>query len=149
MLAAQERGRQLIVTTLRMPTSGGMSDLTAWLSGDLGPSAVRLYSNPVLYDKSNTLAMYTESAFPGYAPVIGAGWSAPFVNASGDAESDTPQLFFQYAGTSGTATVHGLYVTDSANTKLLLVAEFVAPIVLSVDNPVIDPVLQLTDLSQF
>ncbi len=136
------------VDSVYVPQSGAMSDLEAWIAGALGSCKVRLYVSNTPYLPTRIPADYTEASFPGYAPVASPAWGSVFINGGGAAETDSPVLTFTFASSSGTATVFGIYVTDSSGTVLLLVVPFQAPVVLSPGSPDVSRSLQVTAISQ-
>jgi hypothetical protein len=107
-----------------IPQSGLTSDLTAWLSGDLGSAVVRLYTQQVGFSPTNTAADYTEAAWPGYAPITPPPWGAPYVNSEGKAQVDASSLIFRANMTVGTYTAWGMYLTDPGGGTLLAVFPF-------------------------
>jgi hypothetical protein len=131
-----------------VPKQGALSDLAAWIAGDLGASYVRLYVNNQVYTPNRVPADYTEASFAGYAPVHAIAWLAPFINGSGKAETDSPPFTYTFTAGVGTVTLFGLFVTDLALTKLLLVAPFVMPVVLSPGQNILTRTLQITDTSE-
>jgi len=131
-----------------VPQQGALNDLENWIAGDLGSCRVRLYISNTPFLPTRVVADYTEASFTGYAPIVGPAWGAPFVNGGGQAETDTPTLTWHYTAGSGTATVFGVFVTDSSGAKLLLVVPFQNPEVLSPAINSLNRVLQVTCISQ-
>lgn len=84
---------------------------TEWANAKL-----RLFSNNVTPTTSDTPSTYTESSFSGYSAVTLSGWSAASVSAHVATSTATPITF---TITSGSATVYGWYITNSAGTRLL------------------------------
>lgn len=76
------------------------------------------------------LGDFTEADYTGYAAQT-AAFLAAFVNGSGQAESDSPNLLFQPTGTAVVNTVLGFYVTDSASAVLLWAGSFPTPVSLA------------------
>jgi hypothetical protein len=84
---------------------------------------LRLFTNVITPAKTDTLAMYTECASAGYAPIslLAGSWS---INTIGITTTGTyPMQGFNI--TVG-ATLQGYYVTNSTNT-ILLWAELFSP----------------------
>lgn len=131
-----------------MPKQGAKSDLDAWISGDLGIAYARLYVNSVAYTPDRICADFTEASFAGYAPINGIAWVPAFINGSGKAETDSPPLTYLFTAGVGTAFVYGMYVTDAALSKLLLVIPFLAGVTLSPGSNTLTRTLQVTDTSE-
>ena len=138
----------MTTSNLYLPNQGALSDLAGWIAGDLGSALVRLYENSVPYLPTNTCGDYTQCSFVGYAPVGPVVWGAPYINGTGQAETDSPPLMWSFTAGSGTALVNGIYVTDTGLTQLLLVIPFITPITLDPANPNLNQVIQLTEISQ-
>lgn len=134
--------------TVHFPQQGALSDLAGWLAGDLGTAYARLYSNNVAFLPTNTLASYTEAAFPGYAPVGSLGWSVPYVNGQGKAQTDSNPVLFRLNSNSGSYAVYGLYITDSANSKLLAVLSLLQPFLFTASNNELLRMLSITCVSE-
>jgi hypothetical protein len=131
-----------------VPEQGALSDLRGWIAGELGAALVRLYVSNTPYLPTRVPADYTEASFTGYAPQGPLAWPAPFTNGAGKAESDSPVVTFNYTAGAGTAIVFGIFVTDPSSTVLLLVVPFQSPITLDPANPVLQRVLQVTEVSE-
>lgn len=131
-----------------IPQQGDLSDLAGWLAGDLGTAYARLYDTSHVFSPADTPASYHEASFVGYSPVTAMGWGVPFINMAGKAEVDSSALVWAFTGGLGTAPVYGIFVTDPSNTKLLLVAPFLAPIILTPTQPNLSQVLQVTAVSE-
>lgn len=116
---------------VRYPQEGSLSELAGWIAGDLGTCKVKLYSSNTPYVATRVVGDYTEAAFVGYSQISSPAWGTPFVNGSGQAETDSPVLNWSYTGSSGTAQVFGIYLTDSSEAKLLAVVPFVSPVTLT------------------
>jgi hypothetical protein len=111
----------------RYPNEGAISELEGWLAGDLSSAVARLYISPAAYDPADPLSAYVEASFPGYAPQPLAPWKVVTLNLAGKAETDSTPFLFQWTGSAGTTVVQGIYVTDAANTKVLIVVPFLSP----------------------
>jgi hypothetical protein len=138
------------VTTqnLYVPQEGQLSDLTDWLAGDLGSAYARLYTNNPVYLPTNDCGDYVEAAFAGYVPANPLGWGSPFINASEEAEVDSGALTWTYSVGSGSQYVFGIYVTDAAKSKLLLVIPFLTPFQFTPAQDSLSYVIQATAASQ-
>lgn len=73
------------------------------------------------------LGDFTECDYTGYAAQT-AAFLPPFVNESGQAESDSPNLLFQPTATTVTNVALGFYVTDSTSAVLLWAGSFPTPV---------------------
>lgn len=131
-----------------VPQQGSLSDLAGWIAGDLGAALVRLYDSFVLYSPTLTPAAFHEASFTGYAPLGPIAWTPPFVNGGGKAETDSPVLTWTRAIMVGTASIYGVYVTNPAKTKLLLVSPFLTPQDLTSAEPSLSRLLQVTEVSE-
>lgn len=130
-----------------LPQQGALSDLSNWIAQDLGAAYGRLFTSNTIYHPTNTPASYTEAAFVGYSPKFPLGWSAPFINGMGQAESDTAAQTWSFTAGAGSAIVYGIIVTDVGKTKLLLAVHFINPVILTPGNPNLTEVVQLTEQS--
>lgn len=133
---------------VRVPKQGALSDLAAWIAGELGSCLVKLYVSNTVYTPDRIPSDYTEASFAGYAPIAAPSWGVPFTNVGGKAETDSPTLTWAYTAASGTATVFGVFVTDTTGTKLLLVVPFITPETLTPGSPTLTRTLQLTEVSE-
>jgi hypothetical protein len=131
-----------------IPDEGAKNDLDNWVAGDLGSCAVRLYDNNHVFGVTDTVSDYNESSFVGYAPAMSPAWGPPFINGDGKAETDSPGLTWTFTSGSGTAVVYGIYITDSAGTKLLAVIPLLSPVTLSPAQPSLTYVVQITAVSE-
>jgi hypothetical protein len=95
-----------------------LTDLIA--GGNFSAMKCRLYSNNNVPDNADVLGDYTESAFTGYAAVALSGWSASAVAAH---VASTTAAVATFTLSSGTGTVYGAYLTNSAGTRLYAAAE--------------------------
>jgi hypothetical protein len=136
------------VDTLFVPKQGALSDLADWIAGDLGSCYVRLYVNNVVYTPDRVCGDYTEASFAGYSPASGFSWGAPFTNLAGKAETDSPALTFTFTGATGTHTAFGIFITDAAQSKLLAVIPFLAPVIFSPGSPTETRMVQVTEVSE-
>lgn len=136
------------IDNVYIPQSGGVSDLNDWILGALGTCLVKLYASNTPYLPTNIASDYTEASFVGYAAVPSPSWSAAYINGSGAAETDSPPLTWTFTAGSGTATVFGLYITDSTGTALLAVVPFQSPVILTPTVPTVSRTVQLTAISQ-
>lgn len=118
----------IVYPDLHVPDQGALSNLGNWIANDLAAPVVKLYSSNTLYSPVNTPASYTEASFPGYMSGTPTVWSAPVINTSGKAESRLEPVVFRLNSNSGIYICYGIYVTDLANAKLLLVFPFVQPV---------------------
>lgn len=134
--------------TLFVPKVGALQALAAWIGATLGPVTARLYDNNVVYNADRVLADYNEATFAGYAPVDPIAWGAAFTNADGKAESDSAICLWTFTGGAGSATVFGIYLTDSSNTQLMAVIPFVPAVILTPSASSVARMLQLTDVSE-
>lgn len=75
----------------------------------------RLYSNNHTPANTDVLANYTEATFSGYSAVTPSGWSGSSVSAH-VASSVAADATFTL--TSGSQAIYGVYLTDSANSRL-------------------------------
>jgi hypothetical protein len=110
-----------------VPNEGAISDMAGWLAGDLGPAYARLYVSNTPFLRTRVCADYTEASFPGYVPVNPMGWGVPFINGAGKAEVDSAALVWTLSSLIGSYFAYGIYVTDVAKTKLLMVLPFLSP----------------------
>jgi hypothetical protein len=122
---------------VRYPQVGTKSELAGWIAGDLGSCKVKLYSSNTPYLPTRVVGDYTEATFVGYAQISSPAWGTPFTNGAGQAETDSPVLNWTFTGSSGTAQVFGIYITDSAETKLLVVVPFLNPVTLTPTDTVL------------
>lgn len=125
----------MISANMFLPQQGALSDLAAWIAGDLGTAYARLYTNPRVFSPTDTCADYTEAAWPGYVPVQPLVWTAPVINGGGKAETDSQVLTYTYSSGLGTGLANGIYITDPGKTKLLAVFPFLAPVVFAPATP--------------
>lgn len=91
---------------------------------------VRLFQNNVTVGASTVLSDLTECTFTGYAAAAPT-WTTPAL--SGGVPTTTPSpagVGFTYSGGS-TTVVYGMYLTDSAGTKLYGATTFSSPVTLS------------------
>lgn len=136
------------VDNVFIPKQGTLSDIAGWIAGDLGSALVRLYDNAHVFSPNDTPASYSEVSFAGYAPAGPVAWTAPVINGSGKAETDSPPLTWTFTAGVGTALVRGIFVTDVAKTKLLLVVPFNQVVTLTPAQPVLSRTLQVTEVSE-
>jgi len=133
---------------IQIPQEGQLSDLAAWIAGDLGSAYARLYISNTPFLPTRVCTDYTEASFTGYAPANPLAFGTPFVNGAQVGETDSGALNWNYTAGAGTADVFGIYVTDAAKTKLLAVIPFLSPVTLSPSNNTLTRVIQLTCISQ-
>jgi hypothetical protein len=70
-----------------------------------------LYTNAVPWNPTNTVVMYTEPTYTGYARIPITSWGPAFVNGLSQAESDAATYSFN--GTAGgVVTIQGYFVVD-------------------------------------
>ena len=138
----------MTVSSAFIPKQGTLSDLAGWIAGDLGAAVARLYSSNTVYTPDRVPSDYTEASFIGYSPISPLAWLTPFINSAGKAETDSQVLVWTFAGSSGTATAFGLYLTDPSQTKLLAVVPFITPVTLTPTDTTLSYVCQLTEVSE-
>jgi len=108
---------------------GALNILTDALG--LSPSmAIRLFDNNATVDHNAVLGDFNEASFSGYFALTPT-WTTPTLvgGVPQTTISPSPQAF-TYTGVS-TTTVYGVYLTDSAGTKLYGATKFASPITLS------------------
>lgn len=127
-----------------VPNTGTLSELAAWIAGDLAGARAHLYDQFRNPQPGDSPADYHESGFVGYAPIAPLNWAAPFINFAGKAETDTQPLIWQFTAGVGTALVYGWYLTDSLDARLLLVCPFGVPITLSPGAPFLTRSIRIT-----
>lgn len=81
-----------------------------------GTAKLRLFKNNVTPDNTFTTASLTEADFTGYAAITLAAWGASTLSAHIASALQTKQSF---TITSGSQTIYGWYITNSAGTVLL------------------------------
>lgn len=128
---------------VRFPHEGDLSELEAWIAGELGTCYARLFDSYVPWDPGNTVADYNEATFTGYAPINGISWGSPFINGDGKAETDSPSLTWTFTAGAGSTDVYGWMLTDSTGTKLLAVCQFVNIVTLTPGQPNLSRVIQV------
>ena len=112
-------------------TNQGAVDILTDALGGSPDLVVRLFDNAATVNANTVLVDLVEASFAGYAPVSPT-WSAPAIVAGVPTTVPSPtHADFNYSG-GGTATVYGMYLTDSGNTKLRGVTLFASPFVFTV-----------------
>lgn len=83
--------------------------------------------NDITPSKDTVVGDLTEDTAAGYAAVTmtPASWTIGAVGSTAEMLASYPQVTFTYTGTS---TVYGYYITDTAGTCLMGCANFTAPI---------------------
>jgi len=102
-----------------IPTADLVATLTALISNMLTTCKVHLYTalaNPI--GPNSVLSDFTEANFIGYSSKT-AAFNPAYINAQGQAVSDSPLLQWQPTATTTPNVVLGFYVTDSASAILL------------------------------
>ena len=98
------------------------------ITGMLTTSKVHLYKAIVNPPGPNTvIGDFTEADFVGYAAKT-AAFGAPYINAAGQAVTDSPLLTWIPTAATTPNTILGYYVTDAAGTTLIFCAQFVVPV---------------------
>jgi len=138
----------MTVQNIYVPQQGALSDLAGWIAGDLGIAYARLYVSNTPYIPTRVCADYTEAAFAGYAPAFPLAWGIPFTNGLGKAEADSAALVWSYTGPIGTHTAYGIYLTNAAKNKLLMVVPFLSLFMFSPTVTTLTYVVQVTEVSE-
>src|ERR1700722_381205 len=81
--------------------------------------SVHLFKNPATPSFSSAIADFTESDFPGYAPVDVTSWIlGPVITNVGYMQSSTPCVFTVSSGSGLPQLAYGYYVLDDSGTLL-------------------------------
>jgi hypothetical protein len=110
-----------------IPVPDLIATLAALVSAMLTTCKVHLYTsiaNPI--GPNSVLGDFTEATFVGYAAKVSA-FGAPYLNAGGQAVSDSPLLQWQPTANTTPNVVLGFYVTDSGGTTLLFCGPLPTP----------------------
>lgn len=117
---------------------------SAWLAALLAantPLECRLYDNNVTPGNSTVIGDFNEASFAGYA-LQNLSFGTITINGSNKAQSVATELTFTLS--AGTATIYGIFVTDSGGT-LIFCAKFASAVSLSVGVPDLRVTVTLTE----
>ena len=119
-----------------------VNNLTA---GELATAKLHLFVHGPTISNATTLGALTEASFSGYAAVTLSGWTSASVTAHVASSSANPITFTL---SSGTASIGGWYVTDSASSLLYAAGNDLAdPVAMSVTVNTYQVTLTVADAS--
>ena len=87
---------------------------------------LRLYKNNASPDVNQTLATFVEADFDGYA-AVDIAMSVPTMNDQGMVVSRSNLCDFVVEGGTDPQTIYGIYITNSANSKVIAAQRFDEP----------------------
>jgi hypothetical protein len=131
--------------------NGALEFLQARLNNSFPTSknlTLKLFTNNIVPSSTDTAATYTEASGGGYAAItLTTGSWTVALNGSNIETATYAQQTFTFTGAlSGSATVYGYYVVDSASTPAIMWAETITPFTPANngDQILITPMFQLS-----